>query len=36
MVANECGAIPEMLPSKWNFSHFGECPKNIETPISFW
>jgi len=27
MVANECNAIPEYLPSRWNVLSFGDCPK---------
>ncbi len=25
MAANECGAIPSMIPSKWKFTHFAPC-----------
>jgi len=35
MIANDCGVIPEMIPSKWSFDHFGECPSNIEHRFGF-
>ncbi|KRW99940.1 hypothetical protein PPERSA_12616 [Pseudocohnilembus persalinus] len=35
MVAYQCNAIPDMVPSKWNFKHFAECPKNVERDITF-
>ena len=25
MVATNCGHLPEMLPSRWEFDHFGKC-----------
>ena len=25
MVATSCGHIPEMIPSRWEFDHFGKC-----------
>lgn len=25
MVATACGHLPDMLPSRWNFDHFGKC-----------
>lgn len=25
MVATSCGYLPEMLPSRWEFDHFGKC-----------
>ena len=28
MVANDCKAIPNMIPSKWDFKMFDECPSN--------
>lgn len=36
MAANECNAIPEMIPNKWSFKHFAPCPTNVETPLTFW
>lgn len=35
MVANDCKAIPNMIPSKWDFKMFDECPKNVTEPIGF-
>lgn len=29
MVANDCGVIPQMLPNKWTFENFAECPSKI-------
>ena len=30
MVANECGVIPQMIPSRWNFQTFDDCtPSNL-------
>lgn len=29
MVATACGHLPDMLPSRWNFDHFGKCTRNI-------
>mmetsp|Transcript_25700 Transcript_25700/g.45046 ORF Transcript_25700/g.45046 Transcript_25700/m.45046 type:complete len:251 (+) Transcript_25700:380-1132(+) len=34
MVAYECNFIPEMLPSRWNFSRFEDCPLPSNTGIS--
>ena len=25
LTATMCGKIPELIPSRWNFHHFGEC-----------
>lgn len=25
MVATNCGHLPEMIPSRWAFDHFGKC-----------
>jgi uncharacterized membrane protein len=25
----DCGYVPEMMPSRWNFSYFKECPGNL-------
>jgi membrane protein YqaA with SNARE-associated domain len=35
MVAYECNYIPEMLPSRWNFTVFQDCPERASTHISF-
>lgn len=35
MVAYECNYIPQMLPSRWSFSTFKECPEPATDPISF-
>jgi hypothetical protein len=29
MVAYECNAIPNMLPSRWSFTSFDDCPRNL-------
>jgi membrane protein YqaA with SNARE-associated domain len=34
MVAFECNFIPEMLPSRWAFSTFQDCPTPAATPIT--
>ena len=31
MVANECGVIPRMFPSRWNFQTFDECTPSAYT-----
>lgn len=36
MVANECKYIPNMLPSRWNFTHFEACPVPGPGRVSFW
>lgn len=35
MVANDCKVIPGMIPNKWAFERFADCPKNVENPIGF-
>jgi hypothetical protein len=25
IIATTCGHLPEMIPSRWNFDHFGMC-----------
>eukprot|EP00743_Colponemidia_sp_Colp-15_P002565 GILK01002780.1.p1 GENE.GILK01002780.1~~GILK01002780.1.p1 ORF type:complete len:467 (+),score=81.03 GILK01002780.1:45-1403(+) len=38
IAATECNTLPEMLPNRWNFKKFGECPPGSELlpPITFW
>lgn len=36
MAANECNAIPNMIPSRWSFKSFDKCPSNVGDPIGFW
>lgn len=31
MVATACGHLPAMLPSRWNFDHFGKCEGNKDS-----
>ena len=35
MVAYECGYIPEMLPSRWNYQTFHTCPERT-AEVSVW
>ena len=35
MVAYECGYIPEMLPSRWSYRTFQDCPERTEE-VSAW
>ena len=35
MVANECNAIPEYLPSRWNVERFGDCACKADSLIFF-
>eukprot|EP01017_Pseudomicrothorax_dubius_P011695 TRINITY_DN1441_c0_g1_i1.p1 TRINITY_DN1441_c0_g1~~TRINITY_DN1441_c0_g1_i1.p1 ORF type:complete len:402 (-),score=94.10 TRINITY_DN1441_c0_g1_i1:129-1334(-) len=34
MIANECGYLPKMLPSRWRFSLFDDCPTPTENSLS--
>ena len=36
LVSYECNAIPEILPSRWSYQRFGECPQDVTEDISFW
>lgn len=36
MVAYECNYIPDMLPSRWTYKTFADCPDKPEAVISFW
>jgi hypothetical protein len=36
MVAYECNYIPEMLPSRWAYKTFADCPVKPAEAISFW
>lgn len=36
MVAYECNYIPEMLPNRWTFSTFQECPQPATTAITIY
>lgn len=33
MVATSCGHLPEMLPSRWEFDHFGKCESIFEVNV---
>ena len=35
IAANECNAIPKMLPSRFNFQNFDYCPKNSNIQVTF-
>jgi len=35
LVAEECKAIPRMIPNKWSFQTFDDCPSSVGTPITF-
>ncbi|EGR32420.1 hypothetical protein IMG5_083720 [Ichthyophthirius multifiliis] len=35
MVAYDCKSIPKMIPSKWNFQKFDDCPEKVEQPVTF-
>jgi len=32
MATNACNYVPEMLPSRWSFTHFKQCPEYTGTP----
>ena len=36
LVAYECNAIPQMLPSRWDYRTFADCPSDTATDLSFW
>jgi len=29
IIASSCGHLPEMIPSRWEFDHFGSCTEGI-------
>lgn len=35
LVAQECQTIPRMIPNKWSFQTFDDCPQNVANPIGF-
>jgi len=36
LAANECGYVPEQLPSRWRFKCFEKCKEFDGTPVTFW
>lgn len=37
LAANECNAVPKLLPSRWRFDHFEACdPLIADSNVSFW
>ena len=39
LAANECNAVPKLLPSRWRFDHFEACDPNTVASgnqVSFW
>lgn len=36
LVAYECNALPAMLPSRWTYQSFSDCPTSSPEPISLW
>lgn len=36
LVAYECGQIPEMLPTRWSFSTFADCPEPSDATVSIY
>lgn len=36
IATNECNRVPEMLPSRWRFTHFDTCEAVSNVPIGFW
>jgi hypothetical protein len=29
IIASSCGHVPQMIPSRWEFDHFGLCNQSI-------
>lgn len=36
LVAYECNYVPEMLPTRWNYQTFQDCPDVDEVMVSLW
>ena len=37
IVANECNAMPEYIPSRWKFDHFAPCrDHSIQSEVTFY